>query len=60
MAHGLKDMDVPYGLTAPYIAKLKANRQPVTVKLYDADHSGTLIASQKPAHRFVRRLFRGR
>jgi len=60
MAHGLQDVDVPYALTAPYIATLKANHQPVTVKLYNNDHSGTLIASQKAAHQFVRRLFRGR
>lgn len=60
MAHGLKDEQVPYALTAAYIAKLEANHQPVTVKLYDADHSGTLLASQKAAHRFVHRLFRGR
>jgi pimeloyl-ACP methyl ester carboxylesterase len=60
MAHGRKDVDVPYALTAPYIATLKANRQPVTVKIYDQDHSGTLIVSQKAAHQFVRRLFRGR
>jgi Secretory lipase len=58
MAHGVKDVDVPYALTAPYIAKLKANRQPVTVKLFNADHNGTLVGSQKDAHRFVRRLFR--
>ena len=60
MAHGLKDVDVPYALTAPYIARLRANHQPVTVKIYNKDHSGTLIASQTAAHEFVRRLFRGR
>lgn len=59
MAHGLRDVEVPYALTAPYIEKLKANDQPVTVKTYDLGHSGTLIASQRYAHRFVRRLFRG-
>jgi Secretory lipase len=57
MAHGLKDTDVPYALTAPYVAKLKANNQPLTFKLYNTDHSGTLIASQPAAHAFVRRLF---
>jgi Secretory lipase len=60
MAHGLKDVEVPYALTAPYIAKLKANHQPVTVKIYNLGHSGTLVASQRYAHRFVRRLFRRR
>lgn len=57
MAHGLRDQDVPYALTAPYVAKLKANHQPVTFKTYDSDHSGTLLLSQKDSHPFVRRLF---
>ena len=57
MAHGLRDEDVPYSLTAPYVAKLKANHQPVTFKTYDSDHSGTLLLSQKDSHPFVRRLF---
>ena len=60
MAHGSKDADVPYALTAAYIAELKANHQPVTVKIYNLDHNATLIASQGYAHRFVRRLFRHR
>jgi len=57
MAHGLRDQDVPYTLTAPYVAKLKANHQPVTFRTYDSDHSGTLLLSQKDSHPFVRRLF---
>jgi hypothetical protein len=57
MGHGLKDTDVPYVLTSHYAATLEANHQPVTFKTYDADHSGTLIASQKDTHPFVRRLF---
>lgn len=57
MAHGLRDEDVPYALTAPYVAKLKANHQPVTFKTYNSDHSGTLLLSQKDSHPFVRRLF---
>ena len=60
MGHGLKDTDVPYVLTAPYVAALKANHQPVTFKLYNSDHNGTLLMSQRDTHPFVRRLFRGR
>jgi Secretory lipase len=58
MGQGLKDVDVPYGLTKPYVDELKANGEPLTFKLYDKDHSGTLIASQKDTHPFVRKLFR--
>jgi pimeloyl-ACP methyl ester carboxylesterase len=54
MGHGLKDVDVPYGLAARYVASLKANRQPVSFKTYNNDHSGTLLTSQKDAHRFGR------
>jgi hypothetical protein len=57
MGHGLKDMDVPYSLTEPYVEKLTANDQPLVFKSYDADHSGTLLASQKDTHPFVRELF---
>jgi predicted esterase len=57
MAHGLKDTDVPYSLTLPYVKKLRANHQPLTFKTYDSDHSGTLILSQKDTHPFVHRLF---
>lgn len=59
MGHGLRDTDVPYGLAAAYVAKLRANCQPVTFKTYDTDHSGTVIASQKDSHPFVRALFKG-
>jgi hypothetical protein len=57
MGHGLKDQDVPYSLTLPYVRELKANHQPLTFKTYDSDHSGTLILSQKDTHPFVRHLF---
>ena len=57
MGHGLNDADVPYVLTRPYVEKLRANRQPLTFKSYDSDHSGTLLASQKDTHPFVRKLF---
>lgn len=57
MGHGLQDADVPYVLTKPYVDKLRANRQPLTFKSYDADHSGTLLASQRDTHPFVRALF---
>jgi hypothetical protein len=58
MGHGLKDMDVPYNLTKPYVDELKANHEPLTFKTYNKDHSGTLLASQKDTHPFVRKLFR--
>jgi pimeloyl-ACP methyl ester carboxylesterase len=57
MGHGLKDVDVPFTLTEPYVDKLKANHEPLTFKTYDTDHSGTLLESQKDTHPFVRRLF---
>jgi hypothetical protein len=57
MGHGLEDADVPYTLTKPYVDELKANHEPLTFKTYDADHSGTLLESQKDTHPFVRKLF---
>ncbi len=57
MGHGVTDVDVPFAVTAPYVAALRANRQPVTFKAYANDHSGTLIASQADTVPFVRRLF---
>jgi hypothetical protein len=57
MGHGVLDTDVPYAATAPYVAQLIANNQPVTFKTYVADHSGTLIASQKDAIPFLKALF---
>jgi Secretory lipase len=60
MGHGLTDADVPYSLTIPYVRKLRANKQPLTFKTYNSDHSGTLLASQKDTHPFVRKLFAGR
>jgi hypothetical protein len=57
MGHGLRDADVPYVLTEPYIDRLMANREPLTFKSYDADHSGTLLESQRDSHPFVRDLF---
>jgi hypothetical protein len=58
MGHGIDDTDVPYALTKPYVQALKANRQPLTFKSYNSDHSGTLLRSQKDTHPFVRKLFR--
>jgi hypothetical protein len=58
MGHGRRDGDVPYGLTIPYVRVLRANHQPLTFKAYDTDHSGTLLASQRDTHPFVRKLFR--
>ncbi|TSD99407.1 lipase [Skermania sp. ID1734] len=57
MGHGLLDTDVPYPVTAAYVARLMANRQPVTFKTYLADHSGTLIQSRRDSVPFVRALF---
>ena len=57
MGHGLEDVDVPFTLTEPYVDKLKANHEPLTFKTYAADHSGTLLESQKDTHPFVRKLF---
>jgi pimeloyl-ACP methyl ester carboxylesterase len=57
MGHGVEDTDVPYAPTAAYVGRLKVNRQPVTFKTYLADHSGTLVQSQKDAIPFVRALF---
>ena len=57
MGHGRRDTDVPYAITLPYVRKLQANGEPVAFKSYDADHSGTLLRSQKDTHPFVRRLF---
>jgi hypothetical protein len=56
MGHGVRDVDVPYVLTKPYVDKLLANREPLTFKSYDADHSGTLLESQQDTHPFVRDL----
>jgi hypothetical protein len=58
MGHGRQDADVPYPLTLPYVRELQANNEPLTFKTYDSDHSGTLLASQKDTHPFVKRLFR--
>jgi len=60
MGHGLRDTDVPYEMTAAYVARLQANGEPVTFKTYDTDHSGALLQSQRDTHPFVRRLFAGR
>jgi hypothetical protein len=60
MGHGLLDADVPYAATAPYVATLLANGEPVTFKSYAADHSGTLIESQKDTLPFVRALLAAR
>ncbi len=57
MGHGLYDTDVPYDLTAKYVATLKANHQPVTFKTYLADHSGTLVQAQADEIPFVANLF---
>lgn len=57
MGHGLLDTDVPYAITAPYVAALELNGEPVTFVTYPEDHSGALIASQADTVPFVRGLF---
>jgi hypothetical protein len=56
MGHGLLDTDAPY---AAAVATLIANHQPVSFRTCLADHSGTLIESQKDTDPFVRALFAG-
>ena len=60
MGHGLYDTDVPYAQTAKYVARLKANHQPVTFKTYLTDHSGALIQAQRDEIPFVAHLFHRR
>lgn len=57
MGHGVNDTDVPFASTAAYVAKLEANRQPVTFKTYLSDHSGTMVQSQADTIPFVQALF---
>jgi hypothetical protein len=58
MGHGALDTDVPYATTLLYVTALKVNNQPVTFKTYPADHSGTLLQSQKDSVPFIAKLFR--
>lgn len=57
MGHGLVDTDVPFPLNAAYAGILEINRQPLTYKVYPADHFDTLFAAEADTHPFVRRLF---
>ncbi|MBF6333825.1 lipase family protein [Nocardia transvalensis] len=57
MGQGLRDTDVITPETLRFAAVLQANRQPVTVKTYPTDHSGTVNASLVDSVPFVRGLF---
>ena len=54
MANGLADTDVPFAIVAPYVAQLKANREPVDFHTYPTDHNGTMAASLPDSIPFVR------
>lgn len=58
MGHGVLDQDVPYAITAAYVATLLGNGQPVTFRSYPADHVQTLTQSSADAAQFIRQRFR--
>ena len=57
IGQGLTDIDVPAPMALALAAAMKANGQPVTLRVYNSDHSGTFIASQRDVMPFVDRLF---
>ncbi|WP_069160675.1 alpha/beta hydrolase family protein [Nocardia altamirensis] len=57
LAQGLRDTDVITPQTLRFAAVLQANRQPVTLRTYPTDHSGTVTASLPDSLPFVRSLF---
>lgn len=57
LGQGLMDTDVLTPLTLAFAAKLEAAGQPVTLKTYPTDHSGTVNASLVDSVPFVRNLF---
>lgn len=57
LGQGLFDTDVITPETLRFAAVLSANRQPVTVRTYLTDHSGTVNASLPDTLPFVRSLF---
>ncbi|QNG20484.1 lipase [Rhodococcus triatomae] len=57
IGQGITDTDVPAPSALSLVAQLTANGEPVTFRMYDADHSGTLIESQADAIPFVAGLF---
>ncbi|MBV5244515.1 prolyl oligopeptidase family serine peptidase [Mycolicibacterium sp. PAM1] len=55
---GMRDRDVPPGLTLRFADALSANGQDVTLKVYpDADHSGTVLTSVPDSTAFLARAF---
>ncbi|MCC3313731.1 lipase family protein [Nocardia africana] len=57
IGQGLTDVDVPAPGALALAAAMKANQQPVTLKIYPTDHSGTLVQSQADVEPFVDELF---
>ncbi|GAA5060244.1 lipase family protein [Nocardia callitridis] len=59
IGQGLTDIDVPAPGALGLAAAMTANGQPVTLRVYNADHSATFTASQQDAIPFVDGLFQG-
>ncbi|MFJ1459564.1 lipase family protein [Nocardia sp. N2S4-5] len=57
LGQGIRDTDVITPETLRFAAVLTANGQPVTLKVYPTDHSGTVNASLADSVPFVRNLF---
>lgn len=57
LGHGLRDTDVLTPQTLRFAATLMARGEPVTVKVYDEDHSSAVNASLVDSIPFVRALF---
>ncbi|MGB6071130.1 MAG: lipase family protein [Rhodococcus sp. (in: high G+C Gram-positive bacteria)] len=57
MGNGVQDIDVPFPTTAAYVARLTANGEPVTFRVYNTDHSGAFVQSQADTIPFVAQLF---
>ncbi|NUP26322.1 MAG: lipase [Nocardia sp.] len=57
LGQGLRDTDVITPETLRFAGVLAANRQPVTLKVYPADHDGTVNDSLPDSVPFVRDLF---
>nr|WP_244882541.1 lipase family protein [Gordonia desulfuricans] len=57
IGQGLRDTDVNAAGTLLLAQRMKNNGQPVTLKTYDLDHSGTVNASLADSIPFVHRLF---
>lgn len=58
MGQGLTDTDVIAPATLAFAANLQLTGQPVTLRVYPTDHSGTVNASLVDSVPFVRNLFR--